>query len=130
MNQRIGSPEEVREYLRKYSGKRQEHFFVITLDGAHQVIKKRVVTIGITNRTIVHPREVFWNAIKDNAVAIIVAHNHPSGNLEPSPDDIEITNRLKEAGEILGIHVMDHVVFSKSGYVSFAEKGMMEGHDE
>lgn len=97
----------------------------MSLNGAHEVIETRVVTIGILNRTIVHPREVFADPIADRAAAIIVAHNHPSGQLEPSEEDIIITRRLSEVGELLGITLLDHLILgSKGGYSSFAESGI------
>lgn len=98
-----------------------EYFFGITLNGAHQIIDIHTITKGLVNRTLVHPREVFRPVLLDNATAIIVAHNHPSGNLEPSREDKDITNRLKEAGDLLGIKVLDHIIFSSNGYRSMLE---------
>ena len=100
----------------------QEQFCVVTLDGAHRVIKRHIVTKGLVNRTVVHPREVFRPAIKDNATAIICAHNHPSGALDPSDDDNAITKRLREAGQTLGIPMLDHIIVSRTGYYSYLEK--------
>ena len=85
----------------------------------------RIVAIGIVNRSLVHPREVFRRAITDNAAAIIVAHNHPSGSLEPSDEDHEVTRRLVEAGQLLGISVLDHLVISREGYFSFLEHSLI-----
>jgi DNA repair protein RadC len=121
----IRTPIDVYETTRKYRTKRQEHFVVITLDGAHQIIKVHTVTIGLINRTIIHPREVFYVAIKDSSAAIMLVHNHPSGNVEPSPEDIEITKRLKEAGELMGIEVLDHVIIGKNSFYSFLETGKL-----
>lgn len=118
---KISSPSDVYPLLTKYHRKKQEHFLVLTLDGSHNVIRINIATIGILNRAIVHPREIFITAIKDNSASIIIAHNHPSGNLEPSREDREITKRLCKAGEILGIEVLDHVIISKKGYYSFLE---------
>jgi len=87
------------------------------------VIRRRVVTIGILNQSLVHPREVFAEAITDRAASVILAHNHPSGTLEPSTQDISITRQLVEAGSILGIRVLDHVIVTKKGYVSLKELG-------
>jgi len=78
-----------------------------------------VVSIGLVDRTPVHPREVFADALSDRASAIIVAHNHPSGSLEPSETDVEITGQLKSAGSVVGISLLDHIVFNRSGYFSF-----------
>jgi DNA repair protein RadC len=84
-----------------------------------------VITIGLVNKTQVHPREVFADVIAERATAIIVAHNHPSGNLEPSDSDRRLTQQLVEAGQILGIKVLDHVIISKKGFYSFSEVGEM-----
>jgi len=108
--------------ITRYGKRKQENFIVITLDGAHNVIKKRVVSKGLVNRTLVHPREIFRPAISDNAVAIIIAHNHPSGSVKPSRDDDAVTKAIREAGEIVGIRVLDHIVFSGNGnYYSYLE---------
>ena len=84
----------------------------------------RVVSVGLVNRTIVHPREVFADPLKDRAAAVICCHNHPSGNTTPSPEDREVTKTLKEAGETLGIQLLDHIIFSDRGYFSFLEQGV------
>lgn len=111
--------------LAAYAAAKQEHLLCISLNGAHEVIKTRVVTIGLVNRTQVHPREVFADPLIDRAAAIIVAHNHPSGELTPSRDDIEVTNRLKDAGKLLGIELLDHIIVTTRGHYSFCEAGMM-----
>jgi DNA repair protein RadC len=103
--------------------RQQEYFFSIPLNGAHEVINIKTVSKGILNRTIIHPREVFAEAITHRAASIIIAHNHPSGNLEPSKEDKEITYRLQKAGILLGIELLDHIVFSRKGYYSFLEEG-------
>jgi len=120
---KITAPSDILPLVEKYRNRKQEHFMVATLDGSHKVIRVRVVSKGILNRCLVHPREIFRKAITDNAASIIAIHNHPSGNPNPSPEDIEITNRLKAAGEIIGIEVLDHVVIGKYGYYSFLEEG-------
>ena len=94
----------------------------MSLNGAHELLETRIVSIGTANKTLVHPREVFSSAIKLRAVAIIVSHNHPSGQLEPSWQDLELNNRLVEAGEILGIQLLDHVIISRKGYRSITDK--------
>lgn len=99
-----------------------EGFYVISLNSAHEVIRVRTVTKGTLNRTLIHPREVFRGAIRDNAAGIILAHNHPSGSLEPSSDDDTITCRLVDAGQVIGIPVLDHVIVSRSGYFSYLEQ--------
>lgn len=98
-----------------------EHFFVVSLNGAHKIINAYTITKGLVNRTMVHPREVFRPTILDNASAVIVAHNHPSGSLEPSVEDKDVTRRLRHAGDILGIRVLDHIIFSSNGYRSMRE---------
>jgi len=101
-----------------------EYFLCITLDGGHRVINIHVVTKGLLNKTIVHPREVFRPAIKDNAAAIIVAHNHPSNQLSPSDEDRRLTKRLREAGDIVGIAILDHLILARDSYFSFMEAGI------
>jgi DNA repair protein RadC len=103
--------------------KPQEHFVCISLNGANEVIQTRVVTIGLLDRTAVHPREVYADVIADRAAAVIFAHNHPSGELEPSESDLRIHDQLTEAGKILGLRVPDHVIVSRRGYYSFQEGG-------
>jgi DNA repair protein RadC len=107
--------------------KKQEYFLCISLNGANEVIGQRVVTIGLLNSSQVHPREVFVDAIADRAAAIILAHNHPSGNLKPSVEDITTTTQLIESGNILGISVFDHIIITKKGFLSFREEGLMKG---
>ena len=104
---------------------KKEHFVIFYLDSRNQEIKREVISIGSLNANLVHPREVFEPAVKNLAAQIIVAHNHPSGDTEPSEDDLTINKRLIEAGKILGIEVMDHIVVSKSGYFSFKEKKLL-----
>lgn len=111
--------------LLKRFAKPQEHFIVITLNGANVPISILPITIGTANRTIAHPREVFRKAISDSACAIIVAHNHPSGKLDPSDDDKALTKRLVQAGDLLGIPVLDHLVFSKTSFLSFVETNLL-----
>jgi DNA repair protein RadC len=107
--------------IRHYADRKREHFLSISLNGAHEVIHSRVVSIGTVNRTFVHPREVFSDPLTDRAAAVIVAHNHPSGNVEPSREDADITHRLTESANILGIDLLDHIVFSMNEYYSFLE---------
>lgn len=122
---RIGIAQDVYPLLLHWGHRKQEHFIAITLNGAHEVIETRVITVGIANQTQVHPREVFSDAISDRACAIIVAHNHPSGQLSPSEQDKEVTLRLKQAGDTLGIKLLDHIIFSHSGFFSFVEQGLL-----
>ncbi|MEJ5307987.1 MAG: DNA repair protein RadC [candidate division WOR-3 bacterium] len=119
---RITSPKDVFLLLKEISKRRQENFIVISLDSSMKVIQKRTVFIGTLNTTFVHPREVFSDPIVDRACGIIVVHNHPSSNVEPSDEDDLVTTRLIEAGKILGIEVYDHVILSKESYYSYKEK--------
>ena len=114
----IDSPEKAAEQLADIRDKKQEYFVCLTLDGANRLISKRIITIGTLTASLVHPREVFAEAITDRAASIIIAHNHPSGNLEASQADIDVTNRLKQAGELLGIEVLDHLILGGEGFRS------------
>ncbi|NCU38650.1 JAB domain-containing protein [Candidatus Saccharibacteria bacterium] len=114
----IDSAEKAVELLSDIRDKKQEYFVCLTLDGANRLIAKRVISIGTLTASLVHPREVFAEAITDRAASIIVAHNHPSGNLEPSIADKEVTERLRQAGEILGIEVLDHLILGEGGFSS------------
>ena len=114
----IDSPEKALTQLADIRDKKQEYFVCLTLDGANRLIAKRIITIGTLTASLVHPREVFTEAITDRAASIIVAHNHPSGSIEPSQADREVTKRLKDAGELLGIELIDHVVITQECYKS------------
>ena len=98
--------------------KKQEYFVCFSLDGANRLIQRRIVSVGILNASLVHPREVFADVITDRAAGIIVAHNHPSGTVTPSPEDIQTTRRLKQAAELLGIGFYDHIIVSADDYRS------------
>jgi len=102
---------------------RKERFISVLLDGRRRVIRESVVSEGILTASLVHPREVFAPAIKASAGAVLLVHNHPSGDPEPSPEDVEITRRLCAVGDLVGIRVVDHVVVAEGGYVSFLERG-------
>ncbi|HMQ96256.1 MAG TPA: JAB domain-containing protein, partial [Candidatus Saccharibacteria bacterium] len=106
------------EQLSDIRDKKQEYFVCLTLDGANRLIAKRIITIGTLTASLVHPREVFAEAITDRAASIIVAHNHPSGNTEPSQADRDVTERLKEAGLILGVQLEDHLIVTSKSYLS------------
>jgi len=103
-----------------------EVFAVLLLSTKHDVIGYHEVSRGTLDASLVHPREVFKAAILANASAIVLAHNHPSGNPAPSPEDHQVTRRLAQAGHLLGIHVLDHVVIGDDGYVSFRERGLLD----
>ena len=122
-NRSLKDPAAVFSEVRHFGSRKQEHLIVVMLNGAHELIGLNVVTIGLVNRTLVHPREVFAEPLKERATAIVLAHNHPSGNLEPSSDDLEVTHRSRKAGMLLGIEVLDHIIFSSDGYRSMMESG-------
>jgi len=108
------------------AGKQQEYFVCISLNGANEVIEKRVVTIGLLDKSPVHPREVFADVIMDRAAAVIFVHNHPSGDLQPSEADRRTHEQLTEAAKILGLRVLDNVIVCKKGYFSFLEAGLIK----
>jgi DNA repair protein RadC len=114
----IDSPEAAVRELAFIRNKKQEYFVCLTLDGANRLIAKRVITIGTLTASLVHPREVFADAITDRAACIVVAHNHPSGNLEPSKADLEVTSRLADAGRLLGITLRDHIIIANNEFFS------------
>lgn len=124
-NRRITSAKDVYEELSSFGSKKQEYFLTITLDGASHIIETRTVFIGTLNQSMVHPREVFADAISDRAAGVIIAHNHPSGTLEASRADIQITQRLKEVAKLVGIELLDHVILTSGGYYSFSEEGLL-----
>ena len=121
----IQSADEVLPLISHIADKKQEHLLCISLNGANEVIGNRLITVGLLTTTQVHPREVFADAVAERAAFIILAHNHPSGALEPTPDDLAATRQLIEAGRILGIPVLDHIVISRKGFISFREMGLM-----
>lgn len=124
-DKRIAMPRDVYPLISHFADRRQEHFLCLSLNGAHELISVRHVSSGLVNKTVVHPREIFADPITDRACAVVVAHNHPSGNLEPSAEDIDITKRLRAAGDLLGIPLLDHLVFSQKSYYSFVEQGLI-----
>ena len=118
---KIKFPADILPLIQHYGDRKQEHFLSVSLNGANEVMSVRVVSMGLVNKAPVHPREVFADIIAERASAVIVAHNHPSGDLTPSAEDMKITKQLKEAAAILGLSVLDHIIFSAKGYYSFAE---------
>lgn len=107
-----------------YRDKKQEYFLTITLDWANKIIEKRVITIWLLNQSLVHPREVFSDAVEERANSIIFIHNHPSWTCEPSLEDKIVTNNLLKAWEILWINVLDHIIITKEDYFSFRENNL------
>lgn len=124
-NKKITEAKNIYDELQEYKTKKQEYFIVITLDGANHIIEKRVVFIGTLNRSLIHPREIFADALMDRAASIIIAHNHPSGQLEASVEDLHVTQRIKESGKLLGVELLDHIIFTKDGFLSLADIGQM-----
>lgn len=124
--QKITDSQEVYQVVKPIIGSDmqiKEHFLLITLDGASCIIRAEVISIGTLNQSLVHPREVFRPAIQDNAAGIIIAHNHPSGQLIASIEDKRITKRLKEVGTLVGIELLDHVIVTQEGFLSLRETG-------
>jgi DNA repair protein RadC len=121
----IQHPKDVIPYIKHFSITSREHFICITLNGAHEIIQIRVISVGTVNRTMIHPREIFTEALVEHAAAIIVCHNHPSGNCEPSPDDIKTTGTLIKAADILGVPLLDHIIINKQTYFSFLENKIL-----
>jgi DNA repair protein RadC len=122
----ITTPEEAYSELKgKSRGKKKEHFWAILLDTRNHLIKSVEISVGSLDTSIVHPREVFKEAIAASASSVIVAHNHPSGNPEPSQDDIKLSKRLKEAGELVGIGVVDHLIIGEGRYLSLKREGLL-----
>jgi len=120
----VRSPKDGYQLMKLFlEDKDREHFIVASLDTKNQPVSINVCHIGSLNASIVHPREVMKSAILSNAASIIVGHNHPSGNSEPSKEDIEVTRRLAEAGKIIGIDVIDHIIVGDETYISLKEKG-------
>lgn len=124
---KIHSAEDVVNIAEELKTKKQEYFLTLTLDGSNALIQKRIVFIGTLNESLVHPREVFADAITDRAASIIFVHNHPSGTVNPSREDIAITDRLVNVGKLVGINVLDHIIVSRKGYFSFNENGLLPG---
>jgi len=120
------SPETVARFLREKLGReKKEYFVVLSLDSRNNLIKISDVSVGTLDTSLVHPREVFTEVLLAHAAQVILAHNHPSGDLEPSEEDLTITKKLVEAGKILGIEVLDHIIVSKEGFLSFKEKNLI-----
>ena len=122
---KIVTPADLLPHVHHYADRKQEHFLCASINGANEILNIRVVSIGLIDRSPVHPREVFADALSDRAAAVIVAHNHPSGGVEPSQGDIQITAQLKASGEVVGIELLDHIIFNRTGYFSFLEKGIL-----
>ncbi|WP_128895986.1 RadC family protein [Longirhabdus pacifica] len=122
----INAPEDAANYVMEdLRYLKKEHFVCLFLDIKHRIIAEETLSIGSLNASIVHPREIFKAAIQKSSAAIICVHNHPSGDPTPSPEDVEITHRLKDAGEILGIHVLDHIIIGDGQFYSLNAEGLL-----
>jgi len=122
----IRGPDDVVAFVGpKLRKEQREHFLVLLLNARHEVMGKETVSIGSLNASIVHPREVFKPAITASAASVILVHNHPSGDPEPSEEDLTITKRLVEAGELLGVQVLDHVIVASRGVVSLRSRNLL-----
>ena len=119
------SAEDVWKLCADIRDSKKEHFVAFYLDTQNRLIERQIISIGTLNASLVHPREVFEPTIKLSAASVIIAHNHPSGDIGPSLEDKVVTKRLKEAGKILGIDLADHVIVSKTAYLSFKQKNLL-----
>ena len=120
----IRSPADVhRHFHQRLRDARREHFMVLLLDGRHRVMRESRISEGTLTASLVHPREVFRAAVQAAAAAIVLVHNHPSGDPSPSPEDADVTRRLVAAGQVVGIQVLDHVIVADEGFHSFKENG-------
>ena len=122
---RFTSPQQVYDTFAFLMKETKEMFITCHLDGKNRIIAMDIVSIGSLNQSIVHPRSVFQTACLSNAAAIICIHNHPTGDPTPSSEDISITRRLKEAGELMGIKILDHIIIGQDEYLSFVERGLL-----
>ena len=118
-------PSDVYEWCVDLRSADRERFVALYLDARHRVIRRRLISVGTLTASLVHPREVLGPALRVRAAAMVVVHNHPSGDPEPSPEDCALTERLREAARLLGIELLDHLVVSQQGFVSFRERGLM-----
>jgi len=126
----INSPMDILPFIKHFALEQREHFVSVELNGSREIIEVRLVSVGSSRRTIVHPREVFKHAVKVNASGIICCHNHPFGKCLPSREDMNVTSRLLVAGEILGISLLDHIIITRDSYFSFLEHGMLKKEAE
>lgn len=121
----INGPESVYRLVRNLASYKKEHFIALYLNTKNRILKQETVSVGSLFANLVHPREVFAPALEIRAAATILIHNHPSGDPEPSPEDLQLTRRLREASQILGIEILDHLIIAGDGYVSFQERGIL-----
>jgi DNA repair protein RadC len=122
----VTSPGDIVELIKsKIINYSREQFLVVSFDTRNRILGTDSISTGTLTASLVHPRETFESAIRKHAASIIISHNHPSGDTEPSEEDMKITKRLSEAGKVMGIEVLDHIIVTKNGYFSFKEKGMI-----
>ena len=121
----VTSSSDVVPFVQNYAVCKKEHFLLVTLNGSHEIIQIHVVSVGTLTRGLVHPREIYGTAMRENAAAIIVCHNHPSGNCEPSQEDIQVTHNLEQVGEIMGIQLLDHIIVCRDSYFSFMDSKLL-----
>jgi len=123
---RLSTPKDVALHLLPEFGARTvEQFGIVLVDARHQLLRTRILSVGTVDRSVVHPREVFREAVSARATGIVLFHNHPSGDPAPSPDDVALTKRMVEAGELMGIEVIDHLILTETRYLSFRELGRL-----
>ncbi|MDP3996865.1 MAG: DNA repair protein RadC [bacterium] len=121
----ISTPKDVVAQLTELRHNKREHFVALYLNARNQLVHKEIISMGTLNANLVHPREVFEPALKHSAAGIMVAHNHPSGDPKPSEDDMEITKRLAEAGKMMGIELLDHVIIAANSHFSFKDEKLL-----
>jgi len=121
-----GAEDVFRHFRMRLRDAKQEHFFLLLLDSRKRFLAEVAISQGTMERALVHPRDVFGAAVRERAGAVVIVHNHPSGDPTPSPEDINVTKRLLEAGTLIGIPLLDHVVLGEGRYTSLAEKGMLK----
>lgn len=127
---RISNAGDLFPFVQNYSLKEKEHFICVTLNGNHEIIQINVISVGSINSSVVYPREIFVTALKDGAAAMILVHNHPSGNILPSKADVETTRKLMKASNLICIPILDHLIINSTSYFSFKEKGLLFTKDE
>lgn len=126
INERFTGPSQVFDHFHhEFRDRRKEYFLALLLDGKNRILRQGQISEGSLNQSIVHPREVFNPAVRESAAAVILVHNHPSGDPTPSREDIDITRRLREAGELMGVKVLDHIIIGDGTFMSFSAQGMM-----
>jgi DNA repair protein RadC len=121
----IRNPKDIIPLVQHYTMQPQEHFLSISLNGAHEILQIHVASVGTINRTMIHPREIFSDALKERAAALILCHNHPSSSCFPSDEDIETTKQLLEASKYVGINILDNIMVTQNDYFSFREKKLL-----